>query len=49
MEQQIREAIGLGNPQLQPEAKPVPEPTPTVTIHDFGRLLTENEPPKKQR
>ncbi|QFS52696.1 hypothetical protein [Nostoc sphaeroides] len=51
MEQEIKNAIGLGNPELVIESKPKPEPKPksTVTIHDFGKLLTENEPPKKKR
>jgi hypothetical protein len=51
MEQEIKNAVGLGNPELVIESKPKPEPEPkpTVTIHDFGKLLTENEPPKKKR
>ncbi|MEH2201237.1 hypothetical protein [Nostoc sp.] len=51
MEQFIKEAIGLGSPQIQPEseAQSELEPQPTVTIYDFGRLLTENEPDKKQK
>jgi hypothetical protein len=48
MEQFIKEAIGLGSPQIQPEPEPKPEAKPTVTIYDFGRLLTENEPNKKK-
>ncbi|MDM9583146.1 hypothetical protein [Nostoc sp. GT001] len=48
MEQFIKEAIGLGSPQIQPEPQPQPDPKPTVTIYDFGRLLSENEPDKKQ-
>jgi hypothetical protein len=51
MEQEIKNAVGLGNPELVIESKPKPEPEPkpTVTIHDFGKLLTENEPSKKKR
>jgi hypothetical protein len=51
MEQEIKNAIGLGSPELVIESKPKPEPEPepTVTIYDFGKLLTENEPPKKKR
>jgi hypothetical protein len=45
MEQEIKEAIGLGDPQLVVEPKP--EPTPEVTIYDFADLLANNEPPKK--
>ncbi|MEA5504955.1 hypothetical protein VB735_17950 [Halotia wernerae UHCC 0503] len=47
MEQEIKQALGLGSPQLQPEPEVKPEPEPTVTIYDFGRILAENEPPKK--
>jgi hypothetical protein len=47
MEQEIKEAIGLGSPQLKPE--PRPEPTPQVTIYDFAKVLAENEPPKKSK
>jgi hypothetical protein len=43
MEQEIRQAIDP-TPQLQPE--PQPEPEPEITIYDFSRLLSENEPPK---
>ncbi|YAF99196.1 MAG: hypothetical protein AB3A66_27380 (plasmid) [Nodularia sp. CChRGM 3473] len=46
MEQQIKEAIGLGSPQLQPEPKP--EPQPQVTIYDFAKVLAQNEPPKNK-
>ncbi|MDZ8264353.1 hypothetical protein [Nostoc sp. ChiQUE01b] len=49
MEQEIKNAIGLGNPELVIESKPKPEPEPTVTIYDFGALLLKHEPPKKQR
>jgi hypothetical protein len=49
MEQEIKNAIGLGSPELVIESFPKPEPKPTVTIYDFGKLLTENEPPKKKR
>nr|WP_322714591.1 hypothetical protein [Nostoc sp. ChiSLP03a]MDZ8215844.1 hypothetical protein [Nostoc sp. ChiSLP03a] len=51
MEQKIRNAVGLGSPELVIESKPKPEPEPkpTVTIYDFGTLLSQNEPPKKQR
>ena len=45
MEQEIRQAIDP-TPQLQPEAKP--DPTPAVTIYDFSRLLSENEPRKNK-
>jgi hypothetical protein len=50
VEQEIKNAIGLDSPQLQPEPElqPEPDPKPTVTIYDFGRLLAENEPDKKQ-
>ncbi|MBW4675918.1 MAG: hypothetical protein KME52_18425 [Desmonostoc geniculatum HA4340-LM1] len=48
MEQTLREAIGLGSPQLEPEPEPIPDPKPEVTIYDFSRLLLENEPPKKK-
>ncbi|YAF99452.1 MAG: hypothetical protein AB3A66_30355 (plasmid) [Nodularia sp. CChRGM 3473] len=44
MEQQIKEAIGLGSPQLQPE----PKPEPQVTIYDFAKVLAQNEPPKNK-
>ncbi|MBN3947396.1 MAG: hypothetical protein HWQ38_13365 [Nostoc sp. NMS7] len=53
MEQEIKNAIGLGNPELVIESKPKPEPEPkpkpTVTIYDFSALLSKYEPPKKQR
>jgi hypothetical protein len=51
MEQEIKNAVGLGNPELVIESKPKPEPEPkpTVTIYDFGALLSKNEPPKKHR
>ncbi|MBN3958649.1 hypothetical protein [Nostoc sp. NMS8] len=49
MEQEIRNAVGLGSPELVIESKPEPEPKPTVTIYDFGRLLTENEPSVKKK
>ncbi|MHC5939285.1 hypothetical protein [Nostoc sp.] len=51
MEQEIKNAIGLGNPELVIESKPKPEPEPkpTVTIYDFSSLLSKHEPPKKQR
>ncbi|MBN3875175.1 hypothetical protein [Nostoc sp. JL23] len=48
MEQFIKEAIGLGSPQLQIEPESKPDPKPTVTIYDFGRLLNDNEPNKKK-
>lgn len=47
LEQEIKNAIGLDSPQLQPEPKP--EPKPEITIHDFGQLLAEHEPIKKQK
>jgi hypothetical protein len=46
MEQEIRQAIDP-TPQLQPEPPPKLEPKPKVTIYDFSRLLSANEPPKK--
>jgi hypothetical protein len=49
MEQEIKNAVGLGNPELVIESKPKPEPKPTVTIYDFSCLLSKHEPPKKQR
>ena len=51
MEQEIKNAVGLGSPELVIESKPKPEPEPkpTVTIYDFGALLSNHEPPKKQR
>ncbi|MBE8991135.1 hypothetical protein [Nostoc sp. LEGE 12450] len=49
MEQEIKDAIGLGSPELVIESKPKPEPKPTVTIYDFSSLLSKNEPPKRQR
>lgn len=51
MEQEIKNAIGLGNPELVIESKPKPEPEskPTVTIYDFGRVLAENEPSVKKK
>jgi hypothetical protein len=51
MEQEIKNAVGLGNPELVIESKPKPEPEPkpTVTIYDFSSLLSKHEPPKKQR
>ncbi|AUB44349.1 hypothetical protein COO91_10572 (plasmid) [Nostoc flagelliforme CCNUN1] len=49
MEQEIKNAVGLGSPELVIESKPKPEPKPTVTIYDFGALLSKHEPPKKQR
>ncbi|MBD2533606.1 hypothetical protein H6G97_30235 [Nostoc flagelliforme FACHB-838] len=51
MEQEIKNAVGLGIPELviELEPKPEPEPKPTVTIYDFGALLSKYEPPKKQR
>ncbi|AUB43274.1 hypothetical protein COO91_09447 (plasmid) [Nostoc flagelliforme CCNUN1] len=51
MEQEIKNALGLGIPELVIESKPKPEAElkPTVTIYDFGALLSKYEPPKKQR
>ena len=51
MEQEIKNALGLGSPELVIESKPKPEPEPkpTVTIYEFGALLSKNEPPKRQR
>ncbi|MFW9261999.1 hypothetical protein [Nostoc sp. CALU 546] len=48
MEQEIKNAIGLGNPELVIESFPKLEPElkPTVTIYDFGALLSKHEPPK---
>ncbi len=54
MEQEIRNSVGLGSPELviesfpKPEPEPEAEPKPTVTIYDFGALLSKYEPPKKQ-
>ncbi|MGF2037402.1 MAG: hypothetical protein RMZ43_019130 [Nostoc sp. CmiVER01] len=45
MEQEIRNSVGLGSPELVIESFP----KPTVTIYDFGALLSKYEPPKKQR
>jgi hypothetical protein len=49
MEQEIKNALGLGVPELAIESKPKPEPElkPTVTIYDFSTLLSKYEPPKK--
>ena len=51
MEQEIKNAVGLGSPELVIESKsePEPEPKPTVTIYDFVALLSKHELPKKQR
>ncbi|WP_375512555.1 hypothetical protein [uncultured Nostoc sp.] len=51
MEQEIKNAVGLGSPELviEPKPKSEPESKPTVTIYDFGALLSKHEPPKKQR
>jgi hypothetical protein len=51
MEQEIKNAVVLGSPELVIESKPKPEPEPkpTVTIYDFGALLSKHEPPKKQK
>ncbi|WP_181154394.1 hypothetical protein [Nostoc sp. 'Peltigera membranacea cyanobiont' N6] len=51
MEQEIKNAIGLDNPELVIESKPKPEPEPkpTVTIYEFGALLSKNEPPKNHQ
>lgn len=51
MEQEIKNAVGLGSPELVIESKPKLElePKPTVTIYEFGRLLTENEPSVKKK
>ena len=51
MEQEIKNAVGLGSPELVIESKQKlePEPKATVTIYDFGTLLSKHEPPKKQR
>ncbi|MBU7585745.1 MAG: hypothetical protein KAF91_23170 [Nostoc sp. TH1S01] len=48
MEQYLREAIGLGSPQIVPEPLPKPEvePQPQVTIYDLADLLVKNEPSK---
>ncbi|ODH02948.1 hypothetical protein A4S05_21665 [Nostoc sp. KVJ20] len=46
MEQEIKNAIGLGNPELVIESFPKLEPEPTVTIYDFSSLLSKHEPPK---
>jgi hypothetical protein len=47
MEQEIKNAVGLGSPELVIEPKS--EPKPTVTIYDFAALLSKHEPPKKQQ
>ncbi|WP_341529461.1 hypothetical protein WKK05_09225 [Nostoc sp. UHCC 0302] len=51
MEQEIRNALGLGWTEVVPEPLPKIEPDPQlkVTIYDFADLLAKNEPPKKQR
>lgn len=49
MEQEIKNAIGLGSHELVIEPRPKPEPKSTVTIYDFSALLSKYEPPKKQR
>ncbi|MDM9580232.1 MULTISPECIES: hypothetical protein [unclassified Nostoc] len=49
MEQEIKNAVGLGSPELVIESKSEPEPKPTVTIYDFAALLSKHEPPKKQQ
>jgi hypothetical protein len=53
MEQEIKNAVGLGNPELviesKPKPEPEPEPKPTVTIYDFSALLSKHESPKKRR
>lgn len=51
MEQEIKNAVGLGSRELVIESKsePEPEPKPTVTIYDFAALLSKHEPPKKQQ
>jgi len=43
MEQEIRNAVGLGSPEL------LIEPKPTVKIYDFGALFFKHELPKKER
>ncbi|WP_375515956.1 hypothetical protein [uncultured Nostoc sp.] len=49
-EQEIKNAVGLGSPELViSKPKLEPEPKPTVTIYEFGRLLTENEPSVKKK
>jgi hypothetical protein len=49
MEQEIKNALGLGVPELAIESKPKLEPElkSTVTIYDFSALLSKHEPPKK--
>ncbi|MEA5603213.1 hypothetical protein [Nostoc sp. UHCC 0252] len=49
MEQEIKQAIGLGSPELQAEPVSKPEPEPQVTIYDFAQVLAENEPPRKSK
>ncbi|WP_224087834.1 hypothetical protein [Nostoc sp. MS1] len=48
MEQYLKDAIGLHDPQVTPEPlqKLDVEPQPQVTIYDFAELLSKNEPPK---
>ncbi|MEH1778520.1 MAG: hypothetical protein V7L26_05120 [Nostoc sp.] len=50
VEQEIRNAIGLVSPQIEIEPSAQSSSSnSTVTIHDFGRLLAENEPPRKTK
>ena len=51
MEQEIKNAVGLGSPELVIKSKPKLEPElkSTVTIYDFSALLSKYEPSKIQR
>ncbi|AUB42221.1 hypothetical protein COO91_08333 [Nostoc flagelliforme CCNUN1] len=51
VERVILDAIGLSSPLVEIETnstseKPSPKDT-TVSIHDFGKYLSENEPPPR--
>lgn len=52
VERVILDAIGLSSPLVEIETnssseKPSPKDT-TVSIHDFGKYLSENEPPPRK-
>ncbi|MBH8566751.1 hypothetical protein I8748_32145 [Nostoc sp. CENA67] len=51
MEAEIKNAIGLGSPQLTPEptAQVLEIQKPEVTIYDFGRLMDESEPVRNHK
>ncbi|BAB78145.1 hypothetical protein ACN23B_27245 (plasmid) [Anabaena sp. FACHB-709] len=50
MERQILDAIGFGNPQIEPDPKPVVEQVVVQneqipnTIDNFGKILDQYEP-----